>query len=496
MTDQQDIVVVGCPATIAGGGDIWHIASAFALCSEGHIFSKNVTELVCLIGADLRGETRFIDLDRVRAFYNYLRSVGMRCLLVKFNIGDRDNETHAAYEGRLLLAISTLTQADYNSIFAVQHSPAELPILEWQNFWSHTECIDTAACVRRESLVQSQGPIVRAMLPWQIMATFVANYIHMDLSQREKQVRLEFVSRRILGDMEVEADALTALVNRKIAELQDLIAASPTAFGAKRRGPYVVLIMYRKSTVNHRQDANETILAQIRAVATHNGFMTIRVPTGITKTHLEDSDLDLFDVRSCEVSVDRRYVALFWRRVAQMEAIYGIVGARSGSLDIAALAGLNTFAWDEPLLEVIAGPEYPQLRRFYPPDYVQHHCWQLILYSIQLCSLHSVGILDPDSFDKITERYRALREGPLSEWLAGRKPYPTVPITQESVRHELDIHLWELLLTHCQIDIIKEACRTRIESEVRGIHSYNIRKLLESLRRQVALQRGRLGPKL
>lgn len=69
----------------------------------------------------------------------------------------------------------------------------------------------------------------------------------------------------------------------------------------------------------------------------------------------EHGDVDLFDQGlqgpKPEHTDYKRRTALFWAVMADLQRmgfVHGLVGGRSGSMDIAALMGLNTLSWDSP----------------------------------------------------------------------------------------------------------------------------------------------------
>lgn len=74
--------------------------------------------MVCLIAADIRGETKYIKIGRCELLYEYFRSLELPCVLVKFDIGTGEGETHVAYEDRVLSAMRALTNRDYTAIFS------------------------------------------------------------------------------------------------------------------------------------------------------------------------------------------------------------------------------------------------------------------------------------------------------------------------------------------------------------------------------------------
>ena len=488
MVPRYQVVIAGCAAPSAGGGDFWHVATAHILCAEFAALGADVAELVCLIGTDVRGETRYIKLRQVRLVHEYLRNIGMRCVLAKFDIGNGDGETHIAYEDRLFSAMARLSQAEYSAMFANQDTAGEESQSCWQSLWDRTGCTDYDSCVKIEpSMIDEssyQHPYVLGMLPHNSMTTIISNCFHTDLPWMDKRKRFATIRRRLSGDPQIKNAAFITLADRKMTELRSLIGNSCVVHNIKKpKTPFVILILYRKGTVNFRQDTSETIFEQIHSTALNKGFVPIRVAVGLTIEEIEASDLDLFDVRRSDKLVDKRFIARFWSLVSNMEEIFGVIGGRTGSLDVAAFQGVNSFSWDEPMLEIVASPRHPQLKQIYSPTYLHEQYWQQ-LNLFQMLSIHTIDVLDPESYDAATGRFQTLRIIPLKKWLSGEKWLPSIPATQQSVSHVTEV-FFSIYSPSRQVDLIERACRTRLENRAVGMTAYNMRQLQERLRHQI-----------
>ncbi|KAH7069881.1 hypothetical protein BKA63DRAFT_90520 [Paraphoma chrysanthemicola] len=438
----------GCAAPCAGGGDFWHIATAHIVCNQGKALTD--IKLFCLIGADVRGETRYIKFDRLRLLFEYFRHIGMHCLLVKFDIGTGQKDTHISYEDKLLAAMDRVSPKQYECALNQQAAVAGS---DWQQLWSQTPPL---------SMINKTTPIVpiapvAAMLSLHRMTTIVANYIHLDLTEAERQQRFALVRRYLSGPADV-TQSFERHAEKKLYDLLRLVSAARTKHNLP--DSRAVLIMYRKGTVNFRQDSTTAVTEQIQQAAFSKGLVTIRVAVGLSKEELAPDDFDLFNVRDTDEFVDKAYLARLWAKIYNTKEIFGVVGPRTGSLDVAAFQGVNVFCYDEPILEIIAGDRHPSLRRLYSPLYAREQLWQQLLL-FQMCGIHNITELDPTSYDETIDRFCRIRPEPLAAWLAGGKCVPEIPCTREAVK------------------VVDYWCQERLENQTIGLKSYNIRKLLD-----------------
>lgn len=77
---------------------------------------------------------------------------------------------------------------------------------------------------------------------------------------------------------------------------------------------------------------------------------TMGVATGAEP---QPGDLDLYDMRAAPGKAPpatKRRTALLWARIADLQKeglVHGLIGGRSGSMDIASFMGVNAYSWDE-----------------------------------------------------------------------------------------------------------------------------------------------------
>ena len=116
------------------------------------------------------------------------------------------------------------------------------------------------------------------------------------------------------------------------------------------------------------------------------------------------------------------------------EDVFGIVGGRSGLLDVAAFVGVNCFSWDEAVLDICAGIGDPKWSSYHSKEYLDYQVPQY-LRLLQQCSIMSIGLLDPDSFCNTSRNYLRLQKDHLCRWLEGeRNAFPAVNVVADVVR--------------------------------------------------------------
>jgi hypothetical protein len=190
-----------------------------------------------------------------------------------------------------------------------------------------------------------------------------------------------------------------------------------------------VLFIYRlvdrsQHNMNPHHDAGPGLFDQVRQAALRCGLVTIRAPHGVPAELMQDGDLDLFDVRAGrdDAVKDKRFAACFWARVCDTNDVFGAVGSRTGSLDIATFVGLNCLEWHEPLLQEMLGKEDDETGCDSLQRSRQQHLEQQVPQHLRLLTqspLMSITLLDPTSFDRSTGRYLRLEEENLGRhWYA------------------------------------------------------------------------------
>lgn len=120
-------------------------------------------------------------------------------------------------------------------------------------------------------------------------------------------------------------------------------------------GKKVVLFNYRKGDVNRQHDGNRYLLDSVSKFAASRGFVVIALCVDASMEEIDILRINNHPVLQLYTqgqSYDKRYTAAFWSIVAnELQGIYvhGLLGGRSGSMDIAAFLGVNTCSFDEPV---------------------------------------------------------------------------------------------------------------------------------------------------
>ncbi|KAI0534791.1 hypothetical protein GGR58DRAFT_504966 [Xylaria digitata] len=150
----------------------------------------------------------------------------------------------------------------------------------------------------------------------------------------------------------------------------------------------VVLFNFRTGDVNNQHDSNIEIFRQVKRLAKERGLVVVAIPLMNYKSwaeiakHLDEKPskdpheagrvFDLYEATIKGGYVDGRVKAYFWHLVAvhmqigsevrsasdtEDQLIHGIIGGRSGSMDLPAFVGMNAFSWEEPFLTATGGQD-------------------------------------------------------------------------------------------------------------------------------------------
>jgi len=195
-------------------------------------------------------------------------------------------------------------------------------------------------------------------------------------------------------------------VDEKICQLRSAIKAQ----GGKR----AVLLNRRTGDLNKQHNTTEGIDAQLQALAAQKSLFVI----GIATPRGKPGDIDLFDSdgksQAKQKFVDKRRTAYFWKKVSELQLqheVHGLIGGRSGSMDIAAFMGVNAFSWDE---------------------YNQRD--EQVLRLLQTYPLMHIGYVAPDKKNK-EGSYEGLDFFPLNTWLStGRSRVRPPPVDENHIQ--------------------------------------------------------------
>jgi hypothetical protein len=175
------------------------------------------------------------------------------------------------------------------------------------------------------------------------------------------------------------------------------------AVRAQGPGKKAVLLNRRTGELNKQHNTTDGIEAQIKELASKKNMFVI----GIATPKGKPGDIDLFDSagksQAKQEFVDKRRTAYFWMQVSKYpKEIHGLIGGRSGSMDIAAFMGVNAFSWDEKK----------------PSD-------EQVLRLLQTYPLMHIGYVEGEKNEK--EAYEKLESLPLTTWIYTGRCYEKPP---------------------------------------------------------------------
>lgn len=160
---------------------------------------------------------------------------------------------------------------------------------------------------------------------------------------------------------EGEVDPIELQVQERIKALDETISET-ASFAGKNK----LIFNYRYTDYNPQHDGSRGILEQVKELAKKEKTVVIVLPA-MEKRFLQhqikptDKVFYLFEKPRGEEQYKNggglSYVerARFWVRVAQRAKgwnLVGMIGGRSGSMDIPAFVGLRCLSWDEPIFQV------------------------------------------------------------------------------------------------------------------------------------------------
>lgn len=433
-------------------GDMWHCAAASALASFGGDPTVIEPYPVTVIGIVEYGWDKSkttVDVHnsfkRAGATFDYFRLIGIPILLARLSLQN----------GREIPGALLNLEPDYLS--KITEVYVKNPKANFHDTWKVTEQAPTwtggyklvPASEIKASFPQIDEKVLFPAKPsastvdfeepeytWEAPKVWKANsklqlmtstsIVMHYLSPADKRIDRINVLRKYLGgdvsDKNKEAYMIAA--KQKIEELKALTVKAGWKSGD---GQSIILFNYRKGDVNHQHDANVDLWNHVNTLAsgaTHRktvlaivlGFDNQSPPAAITR----DNAITLYPPGF----VDKRYTAAFWNLVATSlsDRIFGLIGGRSGSVDIAAFMGVNTCSWDEKLFPW--GNPKGNTYRGLPSQQRQY----LRLWNQS--AIMSIVHLDERSYDRPTV-YRRLDETQTLAWMnngGATTPPPPLPV--------------------------------------------------------------------
>ncbi|KAI9848820.1 MAG: hypothetical protein M1837_006336 [Sclerophora amabilis] len=360
-------------------GDLWHLAAAQILSrKDPKAFKCDFVTVVAVVGnakletKEGEGKATTEDASKIEKeaedqkkrkdtenrlaaiSFNYLRNIGLDCCVALVD----GLEAGMAGSRMLEPVMFGQTRQWFDDLFARQDKAK-----------SFEEILgDLETSPERAKHAPDVGEAIRGrkmdehVLPL-MTATTIAMKVLLPPDSRAilwRELSHEMSTRNGILDKSVD----TAATN-KFDELKRIIAARKDTLKEELKEKYVkpsgvLLFNYRINTINKGTNSTPQIFQQVEALAKKNGLILIKVAAGMPPEAIREGiDFDIFD-RLKGVpppGIEARVTARFWSMVADDEEIVGMVGGRSGSIDVAGFNRVRCLFFDEPWLQLAAGNE-------------------------------------------------------------------------------------------------------------------------------------------
>lgn len=397
-TTDNNIVILTLPGTCTG--DLWHHAAA-------QILSASYAKTIVVIALGAISEERDFNesVRRAPAIFDYFRQIGVPCVLARISL-PHGGETD--FNEKML----DISAHQYNHLMQSQQDSPE----SFARLWPKLQAMDSNSTSGNQ---QAQSKALHYFLS----TTIVMQYLSLEMSQAERSHRITKLGNLLGGsttdhyDSEIQQD-----VDRKIRELSALIASIRASAAPEFAKAQVVLFNWRGPSTYPGHASLPTHFTQITEHAHRYGLLVIRIAAGVSGDEIQDTDFDIFDARGTGNSIrSKRFTPRFWARVARDlgDSVLGLIGGRSGSVDVAAFCGLNCFQWDEPVFN-LAAAEPGELEGLELPskDYVDMQVPQFVRL-INQRSILNIGLLEIGSYDRVQQIFLRLEENGLDSWMKG-----------------------------------------------------------------------------
>ena len=160
----------------------------------------------------------------------------------------------------------------------------------------------------------------------------------------------DILSKKLWGADNPGNESVQTQATAKVEKLKTLVEQATSGSHDS-----AILFNYRESEDNPELNSNMDILMQVEAEAEKHNCKVITILTGVKnkQAFADRLYLDIFESTSATESPmqDRRVTACFWSEVKALhpETVKGIIGGRSGSMDLPAFIGIKSVSWDQPL---------------------------------------------------------------------------------------------------------------------------------------------------
>jgi hypothetical protein len=278
-----------------------------------------------------------------------------------------------------------------------------------------------------------EGP----MLHLWASTTITMQYLH---EQENRSHRIKYLQGQ-LGMISWEDSSWVKGARILINKLRQFASDEGIDGKDKRR---ILLFNYRIGDVNKQHDANIDLLKSVIDIAKERNQFVV-VPLIV-----HASDAEVREIENVTTSIlvlykgdkpyDKRYTAAFWAFVANelQDIVHGVIGGRSGSMDIASFMGVNTCSFDEPVF----GPHRTSEHDPYEKRYICSQGGQLL----RLLSQHAImSVVYVDTSSWVSKKrdngtkynsYTKLDEEGLKTWLDREpsSPHISPELTADQIR--------------------------------------------------------------
>jgi hypothetical protein len=243
----------------------------------------------------------------------------------------------------------------------------------------------------KEQPIKDKGPDAEDNLIHLLMSTSVVMQLMQYIGVEHSQIILGERLCAGLNDGQLKA------ADDKLKALKSTIEKAKEGQAVKK----VLLFNYRLGEVNKQHDSCRSILEQVKKLARAKGLAVVIVPQmskdqyeqhfiQVSKDEVVTPDyiFDIYDLANPKATKedqynDKRITAKFWTTVAQelqihpegskiptdgsgkateKRCVIGLMGGRSGSMDLPGFVGVNCLSWDEPLItEPDRDPDWTRL---------------------------------------------------------------------------------------------------------------------------------------
>ncbi|KAI0146879.1 hypothetical protein GGR57DRAFT_285321 [Xylariaceae sp. FL1272] len=331
-------------------GDFWHCAAATVLSHYQRTDTiakrpfRDSEFIVCIViavdEANVPGDEW---IKGARKMFTYFRSIGVPCMVITTpRVTQKSDHT-----------IAKLSDSEIRACWEDQDNEPEAKSvdevfsLKRKTAVSHESDVENSECILRHEA----GTSVLLQLAQHFGQETTCAILAYRLSGADKLAKL--------GEKRV--DHVELRVQERIRGLDEIISETASFAGKKK-----LLFNYRYTDYNPQHDGSRGILEQVKELARKEKTVVIVLPAmeeRFLQREIKPDDKVFYlyekpeGEKQYETGGGLSYVARarFWVRVAQRAKdwkLIGMIGGRSGSMDIPAFVGLRCLSWDEPIFQV------------------------------------------------------------------------------------------------------------------------------------------------